>query len=75
MSSALTSCNSARRTAVAVAIAIEHPQVVGDGWRAVVNGSAALTLPSRQQEAAINLSRWVHLVFGRMYSGLVCLAE
>lgn len=58
MSSALTSCNSARRTAVAVAIAIEHPpQVVRDGSGAVVNGFAALTLPSRQQEAAINLSR------------------
>ena len=75
--SALNSAlNSARRSAIAAAITCEHPQVVGDGSGAVLNGrgDAAPTLPITQ-EAASNLSRRVNLVFGRMRGDLVCPGE
>ena len=73
MNSAL---NCARRSAIAAAISCEHPQVVGDGPGAVMNGGgAAPTLPITQ-EAAINLSRRVKLVLMWMRRGdLVCPGE
>ena len=77
MNSAL---NCSRRSAIAAAIACEHPQVVGDGPGAVlvnggeIGGDAAPTLPITQ-EATISLSRRVNLVLGRRRGDLVCPGE